>query len=268
MYERHWGLSEKPFESTPDWRYFFGSAQHREAYARMLYAIRERKGAAVMAGVFGCGKTAVARLILHELNQERYRAAYLANPRLDALDLLRMILHELGVEHPPAGKADVLMQLGSLLRDHAREGRETVIVIDEAHVISDPRVFEELRLLLNFQDERRFFLTLLLLGQPELSQRIDENKAFEQRIGVQCRLLPLSEDETRGYIEHRLRVAGHAQPERVFAPDAARIVFDSTGGVPRRINRLCDICLLAGAGAQAEVIGADLVANEVRELVA
>ena len=232
----------------------------------MLYCVRERKGGGVLSGVFGCGKTVVCQMLLQELNQERYRRAYVANPRLSDVDLLRMIAHHLGLPNPPANKADVLMALEGLISDNAREGRDSVIVIDEAHAIEDPAVYEELRLLLNFQWNDRFLVTLLLFGQPELSVSINRNKPFEQRIGIKSRLEPLTEEETRSYIRHRLQVAGHAKPESVFSADAIEAVFEATGGIPRRINRLCDICLLSAMSLQVRSVEAALVTDEARAL--
>jgi type II secretory pathway predicted ATPase ExeA len=266
MYEAFWGLHDKPFENTPDPRFYFASNQHREACARMVYCVRERKGAGVLTGVFGCGKTVVGHLLLQELNQERYRSAYIANPRLSDIDLLRMITHYLGLPNPPSNKADVCIALESMVQDNAREGRDTVIVIDEAHVIEDAAVFQELRLLLNLQWKDRFLVTLLLIGQPELASLIDRNKAFEQRIGIKSHLQPLSQEETRDYIYYRLRVAGHARPESVFTAEAVVAIAESTGGIPRRLNRLCDICLLAGMGRREHQIDGTLVGDEVKGL--
>jgi len=266
MYEAHWGLREKPFENTPDPRFFYASGQHQEACARMLYCIRERKGAAMLTGAFGCGKTVVGRVILQELNQQRYHCAVVTNPRLGDVDFLRMIAHQLGVPHVPAGKTDVLIALEQRMRNNAKEGRDTVVLVDEAHTITDPGVLEELRLLLNFQEADRFLVTLLLLGQPELAPLINENKPFEQRIAIKSHLQGLSRDETAGYIVHRLQVAGRAHAEAVFGTEAVAIIHDSTGGLPRRINRLCDMCLLAGFGSQAQAVAPDLVADEVRAL--
>lgn len=266
MYESYWGLNVKPFENTPDPRFYYASPQHEEASARMLYCIRERKGAGVLTGVFGCGKTVISRVILKELGQERYRSAYIANPRLTDLDMLRMIAHHLGAAAPATNKADVLMALEQAANDNAREGRDTVIVIDEAHTIHDAGVFEELRLLLNFQREDRFLVTLLLLGQPELAKAVETNKPFEQRVSIKAHLEPLSMDETQAYISHRLRVAGHAQPELIFPHDAVAAIYDATGGIPRRINRLCDICLLSGMGMQAKTVTPELIADESRAL--
>ncbi|MBI3088632.1 MAG: AAA family ATPase [Candidatus Omnitrophica bacterium] len=266
MYEGYWGLREKPFENTPDPRFYFASSQHQEACARMLYCIRERKGAAMLTGVFGCGKTVVSQVILQELNQERYRTAVITNPRLSDLDLLRKIAHHLGIQNPPKDKADVLILLEQLTADNAKEGRDTVIVVDEAHAIHDPGVFEELRLLLNFQWHHQFLVTLLLLGQPELAAIIESNKPLEQRISLKARLDPLSAEETRDYIRYRLQVAGHVNPSAVFTPEAVRMVYESTGGIPRRINRLCDIALLAAMGLKLTAVEAFIISDEVKGL--
>lgn len=266
MYEAYWGLQTKPFENTPDPKFFYASAQHEEACARMLYCIRERKGAGVLTGVFGCGKTIVSHVVLKELNQQRYRWALVANPRLNDLDLLRIILHALGMAHPPSTKADVLMALQELIGNHARESRDTVIILDEAHTIEDPNVFQELRLLLNFQKHDRFLVTLLLFGQPELAALIRANPAFEQRVGVKSHLEPMLLGETHDYIYHRLRVAGSPTPEKIFGPESIAVIYESTGGIPRRINRLCDICLLAGFGMQVRTIEPGLITDEVQGL--
>ena len=266
MYEAFWGLSEKPFENTPDPRFFFASPQHQEACARMLYCVRERKGAGLLTGVFGCGKTVVGHMLMQELNKERYRVAFITNPRLSDVDFLRMIAFYLGLPNPPANKTDTHIALENLIQDNAREGRDTVVVVDEAHTVSDAAVFEELRLLLNFQWKERFLVTMLLFGQPELSALVNRNKPFEQRIGIKAKLEPLVREETQAYILHRLRVAGRAQPESVFRPDAVEAIFESTGGVPRRINRLCDMCLLSAMGKQMTAVDLPVVNEEVNGL--
>jgi type II secretory pathway predicted ATPase ExeA len=266
VYESYWGLKEKPFENTPDPRFYYASGQHQEACSRMLYCIRERKGAGLLIGAFGCGKTVVGHVLLSELNQERYRVALMTHPRLSDLDFLRMIAHHLGLSNPPTNKADVLIALEGLTTNNAKEGRDTIIVVDEAHAIEDPGVFEELRLLLNFQQRDRFLVTLLLFGQPELATFIEQNKPLEQRIGIKGRLDPLTLEETQAYICHRLQVAAHPHPETVFLPEAIRLIYESTGGIPRRINRLCDICLLSGMGRQVRAIETQFVTEEVKGL--
>ncbi len=266
MYTEYWQLKEKPFENTPDPRFFYASPQHQEAFSRMLYCVRERKGAGVLSGVFGCGKTVIGQVILQELTQERYRVAYLANPRLNDVDFLRMIAFGLGSQNPPQNKADVLMHLQQLIHDNAQEGRDTVVVVDEAHAIENAEVFEELRLLLNFQWKDRFLVTLLMFGQPELAGLVERNKPFEQRVGIKARLEPLSLENCKQYILSRLTVAGALSPESFFSQEAIQVIYDSTGGIPRRINRLSDTCLLAGMAQEATSINADLVESEVRTM--
>ena len=266
MYESFWGFKEKPFENTPNPRFFFASRQHQEAFARMLYCIRERKGAGLLTGAFGCGKTVVGYTLFQELNRERYRVAFITNPRLSAVDLLRMIVYRWGRIDPPSSKADVLIALEHQIQDNAKEGRDTVIVVDEAHALEDPGLFEELRLLLNFQTSDGFLVTLLLFGQPELAIRVEENKPLEQRIGIKSMLGPLDFREAEDYIRHRLRVAGHPNPETVFTVEAVRLIHESTGGIPRRINRLCDICLLAGTEKQLLAVDGSIVMEEVKGL--
>ena len=168
MYEEYWRLTEPPFENTPDPRFLFLSKQHEEGLTRLLYVVKGRKGAGMMTGVFGCGKTLLIRALIRELQKSGHGVAYITNPRLDPLEILRMILHTLGVANPPLHKREVLYQHQDILSNNIRDGRETVVIIDEAHVIKDAEVFEEIRLLLNFQMEEKFLITLLLIGQPEL----------------------------------------------------------------------------------------------------
>jgi len=213
MYEEYWGLKEMPFENTPDPRFIYYSSQHEEGLSRLLYAIERKKGAAMLTGVFGCGKTVLARTLLTKLNKNIYRVALVNNPHLKSVELLRSIARHLGAENLPEKltemSADYFLQvIEEMLVNNVKNGTETVIVIDEAHVIIDPDIFEELRLLLNFQFEDRFLLTLILMGQPELKERIDKNKQFSQRIAIGYHLGPLSEIETGNYIRHRLGVAG------------------------------------------------------------
>jgi type II secretory pathway predicted ATPase ExeA len=262
VYEGYWGLKEKPFQNTPDPRFLYHSSQHEEALMRLVYTVREQAGAAMLTGVFGCGKTLIAQALLKELSSEQYTTAFIANPRLDDLDLLRMIVHHLGNLEPPVRKTDVLNILNDILLNNMRNRKQTVIIIDEAHAIDDDNVFEEIRLLLNFQLQDRFLLTLLLLGQPELKQKVDKNIQLEQRINVKSRLDILSVKDTKNYIIHRLQVANRTDP--VFTERAIKSIYSYSGGIPRRINRLCDMCLLAGSVKRIKIIGDDIVREEIK----
>lgn len=264
MYEKYWGLSEKPFLNTPDPRFLYHSIQHDEALSRLIYAVQERIGAVMLTGVFGCGKTVIAQVILNELSSQKYKTAYIVNPRLDDVDILRMILHHLDIAEPPVRKADVLNNLHDILLNNMRNGKETVVIIDEAHAIDNENIFEEIRLLLNFQLQDRFLLTLILLGQPELKQKIDKNMQLEQRINIKCHLGSLNIEETRNYIIYRLTVAKRTEP--IFTEKAVSSIFSYSGGIPRRINRLCDICLLAGFVKRVDKIDDDIVQEEIKGL--
>ena len=145
MYLKYWNLSEKPFENTPDPKFLYGSSQHEEGIARLLYGIRERKGAVMLTGIFGCGKTLMAHAVFGELGKGLYQKVFVVNPMMEGLDLLRYITHELSGNEAPSSKADVLIIMKDLLMNNARDGKDTVIVIDEAHIINDPLVFEEIR---------------------------------------------------------------------------------------------------------------------------
>lgn len=257
MYETYWRLNLKPFENTPDPRFLFHSPQHEEAITRMLYVIRENKGAGYVSGIYGCGKTMIARAVLQELEKDIYRVAFVANPRLNDEEMLRMILYRLTGQEPPQRKADVLIALERLLEANDRDGKRTVVVVDEAHAIQSPEIFEEIRLLLNFQTDQKFLITVLLLGQPELKSLIDASKQLSQRISMRYHLQGLSKEETALYVTHRLKVAGAGRP--IFTPEALATIHARTGGIPRRINQVCDLALLAGYGSQAETIGPNLI---------
>lgn len=264
MYEAHWGFKEKPFQNTPDPRFLYHSPQHEEALSRMNYAIQERVGATLLTGAFGCGKTILAYTLLKTLLGEKYKVAYVANPRLSEVDLLRMIVHHLGNPNPPSSKMEVLALLEEIFTTHMHNGKETIIIIDEAHSIETESIFEEIRLLLNFQKEDRFLLSLFLLGQPELKGKIEKNAQLEQRIEIKSRLEAFGPEDTARYIQHRMEVAGVNRS--LFNDKALRLVFEYSGGIPRRINRICNVCLLAGFDQNAKEISETIVQKEIAEL--
>jgi len=269
MYEAYWGLKEKPFQNTPDPRFLYHSQQHEEALSRLIYAIQERVGGALLTGVFGCGKTLLGYTLMKELSQEKYKVAFLTNPQMDYLELLLLITQELGGGGLPTKRTEVLTNvvyliLKDILNKNYKEGKETVIVVDEAHIIQDPEVFEGLRLLLNFQLEDRFLLTLVLMGQPELRTKVDELRQLEQRINIKCHLDHLNEKETKEYVAHRFKVAGGK--ESPFTEKALKSIYDYSGGIPRRVNRLCDLSLLSGFGKKAKKIDGEIIQGEITSL--
>jgi type II secretory pathway predicted ATPase ExeA len=266
-YEEYWNITEEPFQNTPDPRFLYYSKEHKEGLFRLLYAVEGKKGAAMLTGVFGCGKTVLARALLAKLNRNIYQIVLINNPHLTSVELLRSIARQLGAENLPEKltemSADHFLQvIEEILLNNIKDGKETVIIIDEMHVIKENDILEELRLLLNFQLENRFLLTLILLGQSEFAERIRKNKQFFQRMAIAYSLGPLNEKETEGYIEHRLNVA-QAQ-RQIFSPQTIRPILQNSGGIPRRINQICDMCLLTGFNYEVKLVDVKIV-NEVVE---
>lgn len=257
MYLDHWELKEKPFENTPDPRFFFQSNQHREALMRVLYAIHEAKGAALLTGEYGCGKTTLMRTVINEIDHHLFPVILLTNPRWSAEELLREILYQLGADEIPERKNEVLQRINDYLYRNVSNGKHTVLMVDEAQVIDDPMTYEELRLLLNFQLNDRFMLTLLFAGQPELREKIGKLPQLIQRIAVKYHLVPLKEEETAKYIDYRLALAGSMR--EIFTKDAIHDIYSYSGGTPRKINNLCDLAMAIGAGNRLETIDSSVI---------
>lgn len=261
MYLEHWGLDEMPFENLPDPRFFFPSAEHHEALLRLLYAVKSRKGAAMLTGEIGCGKTILSRTLIQDLCPDHYEVGLIANPSLSPVEFLKEILYQLGAEIQSDSKLDLLHALNSQITNSLNDGKDTVIIIDEAQAINDPATLEELRLLLNFQLNDQFLLTLLLIGQPELREKINSIKQLEQRISVKFHLGPLKAEETQFYIRKRLEKVNCSKT--IFTDDALAAIHKASEGIPRSINNICDISLLLGFGSKTLNIGPDIVSKAV-----
>ncbi|PKM98855.1 MAG: ATPase [Elusimicrobia bacterium HGW-Elusimicrobia-3] len=257
MYQKHWNLKKLPFENTPDTEFFFESEAHEEAFSRLAYVIEERKACGVITGAYGTGKTLILKALEREFKKKGVVFSSVQNPRLDDLGLLKIILHNFTGYNVPKAKEDVLMGIERFLRDTMQDGKHVVIAVDEAQLINDESVFEELRLLLNFQTETRFLLTLLLSGQPELREKLDSNKQFSQRITLSYHLKPLDFEETRNYVLHRLEVAGLT--ENIFDEKALELLYERSGGIPRWINNIANMSMLAAYSSGARRITAELV---------
>lgn len=258
MYEEHWGLTAAPFQNVPDPNFFFLSAQHREGLARLLYAVKHNKGAALLVGDVGCGKTTLSRAFTVQLAEDKYDVGLVTNPSLPSLDFLEEIDLQLGITTANhSNKVALLRALNDRLLTNMQDGKDTVLIVDEAHSIRDPEVFEELRMLLNFQLNDRFLLTLILMAQPEIKDMIGRIKQLDQRIAIRHYLKPLDQAETSRYISFRLQKAGAKRP--LFTEEALQFIWQNTQGVPRRINTLCDLCLLDGCVSGAQVVDAALV---------
>lgn len=265
MFTRFYGLREKPFSKTPDPRFLFLSRGHQEALARLQYAVEEREPA-LLTGEIGSGKTTISRALMDTLD-ESYRFCFIFNPVLSPLEFLRVVAINLGLEQPAAGKDDLLRDITRELYRCYNEGGCPVIIIDEAQLIPGPEVFDEIRLLTNFQLDDRNLLSMIIMGQPELRSRLSLAlyEPLRQRIGIQYHLAPLDLEETMEYIDFRLGVAG-GRPG-LFSPEAIQMIHELSGGVPRRINAIATNALLAGYGRDASWIDGSIIDEVKNELV-
>lgn len=268
MYETFYGLTGKPFQLNPDPAFFFGSKGHSSAYSYLKYGVFQGEGFIVITGEIGAGKTTLVRTLLSELDARDVVAVQLVSTQLEADDLLRSVATTFGLPVKGLDKAQLLATLEAYLTSLAAEGKRGLLIVDEAQNLS-PRAMEELRMLSNFQLGERALLQSFLIGQPELRNLLREPymQQLRQRVIASYHLGPMDRAETRAYIEHRLhRVGWKNDPE--IEPAAFDSIFSATGGVPRRINTLCNRLLLAGylgERHQLAVADVDAVAGEIRE---
>jgi type II secretory pathway predicted ATPase ExeA len=264
MYLQYWGLGRPPFANVPSETLFYPSPQHEEAFSRLLYVIKHQRGVAMLTGEVGCGKTTVTKALIKRLGTEKFQFVLLPNPALNPLDLIIAILLNLG-ERPRNGSKPLLLdQLQERLVHNSDRGILTVVAIDEAHVIEDQSTLDEVRMLLNLQRNEQFLLTLVLLGQPPLLKRIDTLQPLKERISVKFNIEPLDEANTLKYIVHRLRRAGATRG--FFTTESMEPIHAYSGGVPLRINNLCDRCLLVGFMQRARVIDSGIVNEAIEDL--
>jgi general secretion pathway protein A len=237
-----WGLRESPFENAPNPRFLWLSPTHSDALVRLTYALRQRRGCAVLTGESGCGKTLLTRAVVQRLEANRYEIGLLTNPHGGRIELLRHVLYELGVEAADTTRAELLHALNDVIVRNLQRGRETLIIVDDAQQADDPTWFEELSSLLNIQTNERTLVTLLLAGTPELTAAIQRVQHLDRRVSLRCTLRPLTAEQTAQYVRYRLTVAG--ADASMFTPEALTLVHEAAWGVPRAINDVCDGALL------------------------
>ena len=257
MYETYWGLSQTPFRNVPDPAFFCPLPGHQEALERLLYAVQYGKGSVVLTGEAGCGKSTLSRVFLLKLEEDTYDVGLLINPSLPADELLHEIALQLDVSSASSQRSALLRSLSAHLLANAEEGRTTVLIIDEAHLIKDEAIFEDLRMLLNLQANDRYLLSLVLIGLPILRKTIEGLEGFRQRMAFRLSLEPPNEAETAQYIDFRLKRAEATRP--IFTADALRAIYRETGGILRTVNKICDICLYEGQRRKAREVSASLV---------
>ncbi len=267
MYEAFYGLRDKPFRKTPDPRYLFLNESYEEALERLIFAAEEVE-LALLTGEVGCGKTLLTRALIDRLG-ERYEVGMILNPRLSPRQFLRTVASELGVGEPGFHASDLLDQIHARLLELDGQGRAALLVVDEAHLIPGKATFEEIRLLTNFQLDDRNLIAIVLVGQPELRERLRHRayRALTQRIGAEFHLTPLTADDAIAYVRHRLSVAGATRP--VVSEAAIRRLHAAAGGIPRVLNHLATQALLEGMARGAEVVDEEVAAAATadRELV-
>ena len=268
MYEAFYGLTGKPFQLNPDPSFYFGSRQHRRAMAYLEYGLHQNEGFIVVTGEVGAGKTTIVRSLLAKLDPSKVVAAQLVSTQLDAEDTLRLVAAAFGLKTREVAKSDLLLALEAFLVQVTTQGKRALLIVDEAQNLT-PRAVEELRMLSNFQLETHALLQSFLVGQPEFRRTMQSSHMVQlrQRVIAACHIGPLDAEETRGYIEHRLRHVGWKDKPQ-FQPEVFPAVHQATGGIPRRINALCDRLLLSGfIGSRSTFGAADVgeVAREIRE---
>jgi general secretion pathway protein A len=268
MYKTFYNLKSNPFEISPNPAFLFPTRKHNGALASLYYGVRRHKGFVVLTGEVGTGKTLLVRCLLDLLNRSQMNYAYVFNSKLSALEFLQYTAGDFGVPSAGKGKAELLLDLSRFVVQKYQQKVTTVLIVDEAHHLP-VEVLEEIRLLTNLETTQQKLLQILLVGQPELDEKLDsfELRQLKQRIALRSSLGPLSQSETLGYIRRRLELAGANSHAACLFPDAAaEAVFRHSGGIPRLINTICENALISGYARRAQAVSPDMVAEVSSEL--
>ncbi len=266
MYESFFGFREKPFNITPDPKYLYLSEQHQEAIAHLLYGIQERGGFVVVTGEVGTGETTLCRYLINQMD-ERTDGAIIFNPNLSEIELLKSINEDFGIISVGQTKKELVDELNQCLLEERLRGKNMVLIIDEAQNLQ-PVLLEQIRMLSNLETEKEKLIQIILIGQPQLKKLLSrpELKQLDQRITARYHLGPLSQKDIFRYIQHRLDVASNGNTV-VFEPEAMRLVYKFSKGIPRLVNVVCDRSLLgAFATGRGSPIPKKIVKQAIREI--
>jgi general secretion pathway protein A len=261
MYKQFYNLRRNPFEITPDPSFLFPTRRHNEALAALYYGVRRHKGFVVMTGEVGTGKTLLVRCLLELLNRSSVAYAYVFNSLLSPVEFLQYIAGDFGLPAAGKNKSELLLLLGNYLIERHQKKLTTVLVVDEAHHLS-AEVLEEVRLLTNLETAQEKLLQILLVGQPELDEKLDsfELRQLKQRIALRSQLEPLGLEETGGYIQRRLQLAGaNSHAGAIFPPDTVATIFRHSRGIPRLINTVCENALITAYAKQLRSVTPDII---------
>jgi len=268
MYKAYYHLSRNPFDLTPDPSFLFSTSRHNEALAALYYGVRRHKGFVVVTGEVGTGKTLLLRCLLQLLQQSKdISYAYLFNSRLSSTEFLQYIVSDFGLAAPGKNKSELLLELGHYLVSRGARKLTTVLILDEAHHLTS-EILEEVRLLTNLETVDDKLLQIILVGQPELEEKLDSVglRQLKQRIALRARLEPLDWSETRGYIERRLQIAGaDPQADSPFSEQTIMAIYEHSQGFPRLINTICENALIVGYARQTRIITPDIIADVAKE---
>jgi len=265
MYNQFFGFKERPFRLVPNPDYLYLSKSHEEALGHLNYAVSQGEGFVEITGEVGTGKTTLCRQFLENLDSDT-EAAYIFNPKLDSIQLLKEINCEFGISPDGSTTRDLIETLNSFLMDKRKEGKNVILLIDEAQNLTED-VLEQLRLLSNLETTTNKLIQIILVGQPELGDMLDsqELRQLSQRITLRCYLRPLTLKETKEYIRHRIRIASHKQGAR-FTGGAFRMIYQYSSGIPRKINVICDRALLTGFTLNQQKITQRIIRSSIKEL--
>jgi general secretion pathway protein A len=265
VYLEYYALKHAPFDITPNPRYLFHSTKHREAFNHLLYGIRERKGFVQLTGEVGAGKTTLCRALLEQLDS-RYSTALIMNPVMSGDELMKAIATEFGLEVKGKDRLETIAAISDFLLKQTHAGRESVLIIDEAQNLTED-LLEQVRLISNIETDDRKLVQIVLMGQPELRDRLDSPrlKQLRQRITVRYHLRPLTRTEVGQYIQHRLALSG-SNGAPTFTFGGIWRVFRYSQGIPRLVNAVCDKALLAGFVERSYKINHRMVGRAIREL--